>query len=109
MTDLADRHCGHRSGDADRLSEGRARELLRDLSGWTIFDDGKAIGRVFEFEDFHRTIGFVNAVAWIANREDHHPDLEVAYGRCAVRFSTHSVDGLSENDFICAAKIDRLV
>jgi 4a-hydroxytetrahydrobiopterin dehydratase len=66
------------------------------------------ISREFKFEDFYRTIAFVNAVAWIANQEDHHPDLAVGFNRCMVEFSTHSVGGLSENDFICAAKVDRM-
>ena len=64
--------------------------------------------RSFGFEDFYRTKGFVNAVAWIANAEDHHPDLELGYNYCRVTFSTHSIGGLSDNDFICAAKVDAL-
>jgi 4a-hydroxytetrahydrobiopterin dehydratase len=68
-----------------------------------------AIRKTFRFDDYHRTLAFVNAVAWIAHREDHHPDLEVGYNRCTVRYSTHDVGGLSENDFICAAKVDRLI
>lgn len=71
--------------------------------------NGVAIARKFVFKDFHATIGFVNALAWIANREDHHPDLEVGYDHCVVRWSTHSAGGLTQNDFICAARIDALV
>lgn len=107
MTDLAHRKCTHRSGPA--LSRGEAESLLKQLRGWTLTGDGKGIHRTFAFEDYHRTMAFVNAVAWIAHREDHHPDLEVGYNRCTVRFSTHSVGGLSENDFISAAKIDTLL
>ncbi len=76
--------------------------------GWALSDDGKEILRDFSFGGFYKTMGFVNAVAWIANAENHHPDLEIGYGHCLVRYSTHAIDGLSENDFICAAKIDAL-
>ncbi len=80
---------------------------LAELPDWTLA--GGAIEKRFDFDDFHRTIGFVNALAWVCNAEDHHPDLAVAYGRCVVRFNTHSVGGISVNDFICAAKVDALI
>ena len=67
-----------------------------------------SIERTFTFADFHATMAFVNAVAWMAHREDHHPDLTVGYNRCRVEYSTHAIGGLSENDFICAAKVDAL-
>jgi 4a-hydroxytetrahydrobiopterin dehydratase len=70
--------------------------------------EGKSLLREFRFKDFFRTMSFVNALAHIANLEDHHPDLEVGYGYCRVRFTTHAIQGLSENDFIVAAKIDQL-
>ncbi len=69
----------------------------------------REIRRLFTFKGFHQTMAFVNAVAWIAHRENHHPDLEVGYNRCLVRYRTHAIGGLSENDFICAAKVDRLL
>ena len=68
-----------------------------------------SISKVYEFADFYETMAFVNAVAYNAHVEDHHPDLAVSYNRCAVTYSTHAIGGLSENDFICAAKIDALV
>lgn len=77
---------------------------LLQLPGWALRDG--AIERAFEFRDYYETIAFVNALAWIVHREDHHPDLVVGYNRCSVRWSTHSVGGISENDFICAAKTD---
>ncbi len=83
--------------------------LLSQLSDWTLAADGLAISRQFRFHDFHQTMAFVNAVAWIAHQQDHHPDLEVGYNRCTVRYSTHAVGGLSLNDFICAAKVDALL
>lgn len=111
MTDLialSDAHCIPRKGSEHRLSEARVRELLPDVPGWELAEDGHALGKTFKFGDYYRTIAFVNALAYIANREDHHPDLSVHYDRCVVRFSTHDVGGLSENDFICAAKAEAL-
>ena len=70
---------------------------------------GDTIERSFSFTDYHHTMAFVNAVAWVAHVEDHHPDLLVSYNRCTVRFNTHSVGGISINDFICAAKLDALL
>ena len=75
---------------------------------WQIAKDAKSIKRSLKFKDFYRTMSFVNAVAYIANIEDHHPDLDVGYDHCDVTYSTHSIGGLSINDFICAAKLDRL-
>jgi 4a-hydroxytetrahydrobiopterin dehydratase len=79
---------------------------LKQLSGWK--RSGKEIVKTYEFKNFYETIGFVNALAYIANREDHHPDLEVGYKTCKVHYSSHEVGGLSLNDFICATKIDEL-
>jgi 4a-hydroxytetrahydrobiopterin dehydratase len=91
------------------LSADEAGTLSRQInSDWQIQQDPAQIQRTFKFKNYYHTIAFVNAVAWIANQEDHHPDLEVSYNRCVVHFSTHSIGGLSENDFICAAKIDAL-
>ena len=77
--------------------------------GWSLSPDGREIERRFRFSSFHEVMAFANAVAWIAHREDHHPDLLVQYAACTVRYSTHAIDGLSENDFICAAKVDALL
>jgi 4a-hydroxytetrahydrobiopterin dehydratase len=76
------------------------------LPGWE-HEDG-AIGKTFSFGNFAETMVFVNGVAWIAEREDHHPDLSVSYDKCRVAYSTHSIGGISGNDFICAAKIEAL-
>ena len=107
MSELTGKKCKPMDGSA--LSADEARGLLEQVDGWTLADDAKQISRTFEFKNYYRTMAFVNAVAWIAHVEDHHPDMEVGYNRCSVRFSTHSVGGLSENDFICAAKIDQLL
>ena len=80
---------------------------LSRIAGWALVDG--AIQKRYDFADYHRTMAFVNAVAWVAHVEDHHPDLAVSYDRCTVRFSTHSVGGISVNDFICAAKVDALL
>jgi 4a-hydroxytetrahydrobiopterin dehydratase len=109
-TDLTTRRCKPCEGGVPPLDAGAVKDLMKALHPeWTLAADSKSISRNFEFSGYNRTIGFVNAVAWIANTEGHHPDLEVFYQRCVVRWWTHAVGGLSENDFICAAKIDRLV
>lgn len=106
MHPLTQQHCqpleGHAPMGADEIAT-----HLKAAPGWSLVDG--AIQKRFEFPDFHRTIGFVNALAWIANAEDHHPDLQVSYGHCTVRFNTHSVGGVSINDLICAAKVDALL
>ena len=84
---------------------------LGALEGWQLTGDGAdvAIEKTYRFADYYETISFVNAVAFIANAQDHHPDLSVQYNRCLVRFSTHDVKGLSDTDFQCAAQIDALL
>lgn len=106
---LRDRHCRPLPEGSPPLPAEAAVQLLAQLAdGWRIADDGKSLRRAFGFKDFHHTMGFLNAVAWIANAEDHHPDFEAGYNYCRLEFSTHSVGGLSENDFICAAKVDAI-
>jgi 4a-hydroxytetrahydrobiopterin dehydratase len=109
MTELRDLSCRTFPPGTPPLDAAQAAELFARLApGWRIAEDGGSIRRAFGFDDFYETMAFVNAVAWIANAEDHHPDLEVGYNYCRMSFSTHSVGGLSENDFICAAKVDAL-
>jgi 4a-hydroxytetrahydrobiopterin dehydratase len=109
MTDLSTRKCVPCEGSITPLSRAAAEEVLQRLhEGWQLAADACSIQREFRFRDFFRTMSFVNAVAHVANLEDHHPDLEVGYGYCRVRYSTHAIRGLSENDLICAAKIDLL-
>ncbi|MFW2405791.1 MAG: 4a-hydroxytetrahydrobiopterin dehydratase [Gammaproteobacteria bacterium] len=109
-SDLVKRRCKPCEGGVPPLEPAAAQELMAALNGnWAIASDGKSIVRLFEFAGYHRTISFVNAVAWIAESEGHHPDLTVGYGKVNVLFTTHAIGGLSENDFICAAKIDRLL
>lgn len=80
--------------------------LLGELSGWQ--QHGLYISKTYSFKDYYQTIAFVNAIAWISHREDHHPDLAVSYNACRVDYSTHSAGGLTEKDFICAALVDAL-
>lgn len=109
MSDLAAKRCTPCEGGVPALSPEQAGRYARELNGWDLGPGAKEIRKSFRFEDFHRTMAFVNAVAWISHQENHHPDLEVGYNTCGVRYSTHAIDGLSENDFICAAKVDGLI
>jgi 4a-hydroxytetrahydrobiopterin dehydratase len=107
MTDLAQKKCKPCEGGVAPLTGDRAVALLAELdAGWTLAAHGRSIRRELSFRDFYRTMSFVNAVAHLANIEDHHPDLEVGYNYCRLTFTTHAIQGLSENDFICAAKVD---
>lgn len=108
ITSLAASHCTPRVGSGHQIKPERARALLDQLPGWSSADGGKAIMKTFKFDDYHQTMAVVNALAWIAHREDHHPDLGVFYDHVDVTFTTHDVNGLSENDFICAAKVQAL-
>jgi 4a-hydroxytetrahydrobiopterin dehydratase len=106
---LAEKHCRPCEGGVQPYAREQAQAALAQLADdWRLIEDGKAIRREFSFRNFFRTMSFVNALAHVANTEDHHPDLSVGFNYCHVRFSTHAIGGLSENDFICAAKIDRL-
>ena len=109
-SDLTGKHCKPVTTDTAPLSPSRVQALLGELhAGWASDANGMEIRRTFGFGNYYQTMAFVNALAWIAHTEDHHPDIEVGYNRCHVRYSTHTIGGLSENDFICAAKIDALL
>jgi 4a-hydroxytetrahydrobiopterin dehydratase len=105
-SDLASKKSAPLPKGTPALDARRVAELLRHLPGWE--HGGGEIARTFKFKNYYETMAFVNAAAWVSHREDHHPDLEVGYNTCRVRYSTHSVGGLSENDFICAAKLESL-
>lgn len=110
VCDLTERHCKPCEGSVEPLNAEQAGELLTSLHpDWSLAEDGREINRNYRFKNYYQTMAFVNALAWIAHGEDHHPDIEVGYNRCDVRYSTHAIGGLSENDFICAAKIDTLL
>ena len=108
--ELAARHCRPYSKDETPLTADQIRVLQEGLhTDWQADDTCRSLTRRCAFGNYYETIAFVNALAWIAHTEDHHPDLEVGYNRCVIHFSTHSIGGLSENDFICAARIDTLL
>ena len=107
--DLKERRCKPCEGGVDAMREDQARALIEQVHGWSLARDARSISRRFEFKGFHGTMAFVNALAWVANRENHHPDFCTGYNYCEVTFTTHAVDGLSENDFICAAKVNALL
>jgi 4a-hydroxytetrahydrobiopterin dehydratase len=108
LESLVGRHCRPCEGATDPLSTGETERLLGEVTGWSLDPPGRSISRLFGFKDFYETIAFVNRVAWIANQQDHHPELEVSYQSCRVRYSTHAIRGLSENDFICAARVNAI-
>lgn len=109
MTDLTEKRCLVCEGGTPALNENEAAALLKQIEGWEMISSGKEIVRNFSFKNYYHTMAFVNALAWIAHQENHHPDIEVGYNHCRVRYSTHAVDGLTENDFICAAKVNKLL
>ncbi len=110
MTELAKRRCVPCEGGVQPLDLGAAVKMKEQLRAeWSLADGGKKLTARFDFKNYFRTIAFVNAVAYIAMQEDHHPDITFGYNYCSVQYWTHTIDGLSENDFICAAKIDALL
>ena len=109
VCDLTDRHCVPCEGGVEPMSREQADALLVDVPEWSISEDGKMISRRFEFKGFFRTMSFINAMAWVVNNEGHHPDFSAGYNYCEVGFTTHAIDGLSENDFICAARLNALL
>jgi 4a-hydroxytetrahydrobiopterin dehydratase len=106
MSPLARMKCKPLPAGTPALGRARIDALLKEVPGWSY--DGKVIAKTWSFKNYYETLAFVNALAWIVHGEDHHPDLSVGYNRCRVEFSTHSIGGTSENDFICAAKIEAL-
>jgi 4a-hydroxytetrahydrobiopterin dehydratase len=108
MANLADQRCQPCEGGTPPLATTAAERLLGQVPGWSLDPAGNAISRTFGFKNFYQTVAFVNAVAWVANQQDHHPELEVSYKTCRVRYSTHAIGGLSQNDFICAARVNEL-
>jgi len=109
MSDLSVKKCVPCEGGTQPLSPAVAAKLLEQIPNWKLAEDGKSIHRRFEFKGFYKTMAFINAMAWIANKQMHHPDFSAGYNFCAVTFTTHAIDGVSENDFICAAQVDELL
>jgi 4a-hydroxytetrahydrobiopterin dehydratase len=108
MTELSTIRCVGCEGGIPALTPDEIKKLLPEVKGWEVDAEGRVISRRFSFKGFYKTMAFVNAIAWIANQENHHPDLLVGYNYCVVKYTTHAIDGLTKNDFICAAKINHL-
>src|SRR3989338_5480174 len=107
MNDLLKKKCiPCEGGDIDPFTPEEARNYLPDVEGWTMSEDAKQISKEFKFADFIGAINFVNLVADIAEMEGHHPDIHINYNKVKLELSTHAIGGLSENDFILAAKIN---
>ncbi len=107
--DLTQKHCKPCEGGVEPLNAQTIKDLLKQATHWTVNTEHTIITQKFTFKNYYQTIAFVNAIAWIANQENHHPDLSVGYNHCDVSYSTHAINGLSENDFICAAKVNALL
>ncbi len=106
---MTEKRCLPCENIGNTLTQSQALEKLKQLAGWQLSEDQKSIWRDFKFKSFYKTMAFVNAVAWIANTENHHPDLEVGYDHCLVRYTTHALAGLTDNDFIAATKVNALL
>ncbi len=107
VCDLTNKNCKPCEGGVPPLTESEIQHFLKELKGWKVANN--TISKTYQFKNYYETMAFVNATAWVSHREDHHPDLEVGYNKCSVHYTTHAINGLSENDFICAAKIDALL
>jgi 4a-hydroxytetrahydrobiopterin dehydratase len=106
---LRDQHCKNYPEGSPCLGQAEVLAFLEKVPGWESDASFHEISRLFSFDSYWAGLGFVNAVAWIAQAEQHHPDVALLYKKVKVGFSTHSVKGLSENDFICAAKVNALL
>lgn len=106
VCDLAQGKCKPCEGGVSPLTAEEAGRLLKQVPDWTLGEGH--ISKIYTFKNYYQTMAFVNATAWISHREDHHPDITVGYNQCRVEYRTHAINGLSENDFICAAKLDAL-
>jgi 4a-hydroxytetrahydrobiopterin dehydratase len=107
MNELAKKKCKPCEGGTKPFTADEAKKLLKTMPGWAL--EGGKLAKTYSFQNYYQTMAFVNATAWISHREDHHPDLLVGYNKCRVEYVTHAIGGLSENDFICAAKCDALL
>jgi 4a-hydroxytetrahydrobiopterin dehydratase len=109
MSQLIEKKCQACEGGIPVLTKSECENLLKETPGWDLSKDSKYIYKSFSFKGFYAVMGFINAVAYIVQKEGHHPDIELGYNYCRLKFTTHAIDGLSENDFICAAKVNALL
>lgn len=105
---LSAKHCKPCEGGVPAIPRTEIENALKQLDGWALDNNKDEVFRDFKFKNYYETMAFVNAIAWMAHHEDHHPDLEVGYNHVMVRYSTHAIGGLSENDLICAAKVNQI-
>ncbi|MDF3055091.1 MAG: pterin-4-alpha-carbinolamine dehydratase [Gammaproteobacteria bacterium] len=105
---ITDKKCLPCEGFGAAMDKQTAMAMMSEVKGWSLNDAGTEISRDIEFKNYYQTIAFVNAIAWLAHQENHHPNLEVGYNHCLIKYTTHALQGLSENDFICAAKVNLL-
>jgi len=104
--DIARKTCKPCKSGTRPLAQTKIDGFLKQLPGWQQYD--RLISKTYQFKNYFQTIAFVNAVAWLSHSQDHHPDLGVTYNQCRVEYTTHAISGLSENDFICAARVEQL-
>ena len=109
MNDLKNKRCKPCEGGVCPIDKDGSLQHLDNLVGWLLAADGKSIVRLIKFKHFSATMSFINAMAYMAEQQGHHPDFSAGYDYCEVRYTTHAIGGLSENDFICAAKINELL
>jgi len=110
MSEFSEKHCLPCEGGVPALDAEAVKKHLKQLGNdWQCSTDHQLLFKDFQFKNYYQTMAFVNAIAWMAHRENHHPDLEVGYNHCLVQYSTHAVKGLTENDFICAHKVEKLI
>ena len=109
MKALIEKKCKGCEGEANLLSPSEIQDLLLKIPNWILDFSSKIIFREFYFKNYYQTVAFVNRVAWLSHQENHHPDLTVNFNKCVVQYTTHALNGLSENDFICAEKINSFV
>jgi 4a-hydroxytetrahydrobiopterin dehydratase len=110
MSELINRQCNNDPEFAPKLNNNECEDLISAIDeDWNMDFSAATISRRFEFQNYYQTFAFANSVAWIAHSQDHHPEMMISYKKCSVSYTTHSVGGLSINDFICAARIDALL
>ncbi len=109
MTELYEKRCLACEAGVRPLTKDEAHASLSVLNNWALDEEATCLTKTVQFKNYYHTMAFVNALAFIAHTENHHPDLEVRYNACKIMYQTHAIKGLSENDFICAAKIDQLL
>ena len=102
------KHCKPCEGGVEPLSTEEATRELSKLHQWNLEQDNKSIWKYWVFKNFSQVMSFINAIAYISNREQHHPDVSFGYNTVRVTYTTHAIHGLSENDFICASMVDAL-